>query len=62
MPIYTYKCEKCATTVDKIRKMNDTSIVLCESCRGSWEGVQTYIIMEQVPAVPSPMQWGCKRF
>ncbi len=60
MPIYSYSCPRCGKAVDKIRKMSDTSPVHCD-CQDT-EDQAFAVEMKQVPAVPSPMQWGCKRF
>lgn len=59
MPIYSYKCNACGKTVDKVRKMSDTSPVMCDCGEGYPEYLQEE--MNQVPAVPAPMQWGCRK-
>jgi hypothetical protein len=52
--IYTFKCPKCEAVIEKIAKYNDPPpVCYC---------TKTVKQMKLVPSVPSPMQWGCKRF
>lgn len=37
MPLYEYKCKKCARRVEKIRKFSDPPLTVCESCGGELE-------------------------
>jgi putative FmdB family regulatory protein len=32
MPIYEYKCDTCAETLEKLQKMSDDPITLCPNC------------------------------
>ncbi len=51
MPIYTYYCKLCGKYKEKIGKITDPPPPCCRGC-----------VAKLVPSVPSPMQWGCKRF
>lgn len=37
MPIYEYKCLDCATHVEKMQKVTDAPLTVCESCGGKME-------------------------
>lgn len=65
MPIYTFKCPRCEEVVEKLVK-NVDAIVFCE-CEFDMYTVsgairQAHPEMQLVPSVPSPMQWGCRKF
>lgn len=32
MPIYEYKCDACAETLEKLQRMSDDPITLCPNC------------------------------
>ena len=32
MPIYEYKCEKCGAHVEKMQKVSDAPLTVCEAC------------------------------
>ena len=37
MPIYEYKCLECGTSVEKIQKISDEPLTVCEKCGGKLE-------------------------
>ena len=37
MPIYEYKCLDCAAHVEKMQKVTDAPLTICESCGGKLE-------------------------
>lgn len=37
MPIYEYKCSDCAASVEKMQKVSDAPLTVCENCGGSLE-------------------------
>ena len=37
MPIYEYKCLECGTSVEKIQKISDEPLTICEKCSGKLE-------------------------
>lgn len=37
MPIYEYKCQDCETHVEKMQKISDEPLKVCESCGGKLE-------------------------
>jgi putative FmdB family regulatory protein len=37
MPIYEYKCVDCGTHIEKMQKMSDAPLAVCESCGGKLE-------------------------
>ncbi|HEV2493892.1 MAG TPA: FmdB family zinc ribbon protein [Terriglobia bacterium] len=37
MPLYEYRCRKCGTHVEKIRKFSDKPLRTCEKCGGELE-------------------------
>ncbi|MEO6588492.1 MAG: zinc ribbon domain-containing protein [Pyrinomonadaceae bacterium] len=34
MPIYEYKCTDCGVRIEKMRKVTDEPLTVCESCGG----------------------------
>lgn len=65
MPIYTLKCRKCGKVQERLVKRE--SINFCDTCIITFDKVSGGVVelkpeMEIIPSVPSPMQWGCKRF
>jgi putative FmdB family regulatory protein len=59
MPIYQFQCPRCGNTLDKIRKVWDNRPVECEKHCDETSDAPVY--MNRVLAVPSPMQWGCRK-
>ena len=58
MPIITFKCEVCGKEKEEIvpmRRVADGENLFMD-CKYCEDG-----IMEQVPSVPSPMVWGCRK-
>jgi|SRR5215203_1296134 len=37
MPIYEYKCVDCGTHIEKMQKMSDALLAVCENCGGKLE-------------------------
>ena len=37
MPIYEYKCLDCGKSIEKMRKVSDAPLIVCESCGGKLE-------------------------
>ena len=37
MPIYEYKCQDCGTKIEKMQKISDAPLAVCESCGGKLE-------------------------
>ena len=37
MPIYEYKCVDCGTHVEKMQKVSDAPLMVCENCGGQLE-------------------------
>ena len=37
MPIYEYKCLECGTSLEKIQKISDEPLTVCEKCGGKLE-------------------------
>ncbi len=37
MPIYEYKCLECGTHLEKMRKVTDAPLTVCENCGGKLE-------------------------
>ena len=37
MPIYEYKCLECGTRVEKMQKISDAPLTVCENCGGKLE-------------------------
>jgi putative FmdB family regulatory protein len=37
MPIYEYKCIDCGTRVEKMQKISDEPVKVCENCAGKME-------------------------
>lgn len=37
MPIYEYKCQECGTHLEKMQKVSDTPLTVCENCGGKLE-------------------------
>ncbi|MGI8467094.1 MAG: FmdB family zinc ribbon protein [Pyrinomonadaceae bacterium] len=37
MPIYEYKCQACGKHVEKMRKISDEPLTVCEDCGGKLE-------------------------
>ena len=37
MPIYEYKCLECGTHLEKMQKVSDAPLTVCESCGGKLE-------------------------
>ena len=37
MPIYEYKCQDCGTAVEKMQKISDAPLAVCENCGGKLE-------------------------
>lgn len=37
MPIYEYKCLDCGTHLEKMQKVSDAPLTVCESCGGTLE-------------------------
>ena len=37
MPLYEYRCQKCGTHLEKIRKFSDPPLTKCEKCDGKLE-------------------------
>lgn len=37
MPIYEYKCAKCGAHVEKMQKVSDEPLTVCEACGGKLE-------------------------
>ena len=37
MPIYEYKCVDCGTHVEKMQKISDAPLTVCENCGGKME-------------------------
>lgn len=37
MPLYEYRCLKCGTKIEKIRKFSDPPLTKCEECGGKLE-------------------------
>lgn len=37
MPIYEYKCEKCGQHIEKMQKISDAPLTVCENCGGRLE-------------------------
>ena len=37
MPIYEYKCLECGSSLEKIQKMSDEPLTICEKCGGKLE-------------------------
>lgn len=37
MPIYEYKCQQCGTYVEKMQKISDAPLTVCENCGGKLE-------------------------
>lgn len=37
MPIYEYKCSDCGTRVEKMQKISDSPLTVCETCGGKLE-------------------------
>ena len=37
MPIYEYKCVECGTHLEKMQKMSDAPLAVCENCGGKLE-------------------------
>jgi len=37
MPIYEYKCLDCETHIEKMQKISDTLLTVCENCGGKLE-------------------------
>ena len=37
MPIYEYKCVDCGTHVEKMQKISDAPLTVCENCGGKLE-------------------------
>ncbi|HEY0459821.1 MAG TPA: FmdB family zinc ribbon protein [Pyrinomonadaceae bacterium] len=37
MPIYEYKCVDCGTHIEKMQKMSDALLTVCENCGGKLE-------------------------
>lgn len=56
MPLYTYRCNECGKVLDKLQKIGDNS----PTCDCHSEGDRPSV-MEKVLAIPSPMQWGCRK-
>jgi predicted nucleic acid-binding Zn ribbon protein len=52
MPIFTFKCLLCGAVIELIVKPN-VNATICEECGD---------VALKVLSVPSPPQWGCKRF
>ena len=37
MPIYEYKCQECGARVEKMQKVSDAPLTVCENCGGKLE-------------------------
>lgn len=37
MPIYEYKCTECGNTIEKMQKVSDAPLTVCEKCGGKLE-------------------------
>lgn len=37
MPIYEYKCVECGTHIEKMQKVSDAPLTVCENCGGKLE-------------------------
>lgn len=37
MPIYEYKCVECGTHLEKMQKVSDAPLTICENCGGKLE-------------------------
>ena len=37
MPIYEYKCVECGTHLEKMQKVSDAPLTICENCGGKME-------------------------
>jgi putative FmdB family regulatory protein len=37
MPIYEYKCRECGTHIEKMQKISDAPLTVCENCGGQLE-------------------------
>ena len=37
MPIYEYKCTECGTHLEKMQKVSDAPLTVCENCGGKLE-------------------------
>jgi putative FmdB family regulatory protein len=37
MPIYEYKCTECGTHLEKMQKVSDAPLTICENCGGKME-------------------------
>ena len=37
MPIYEYKCVDCGTHIEKMQKISDAPLTVCENCGGKME-------------------------
>lgn len=37
MPIYEYKCQECGAQIEKMQKISDAPLTVCENCGGKLE-------------------------
>ena len=41
MPTYTYRCNECKDETEKVQKMTDSPLTVCEKCKGELSKIIT---------------------